>query len=51
MHSLAPIKPINPNAVLQFSWLSLVLSRGMSFSGWLSECPLTRVMPEHLSLF
>lgn len=34
--SLVPIKAINPNAVLQFYWFPLVLSRRISFSGWLS---------------
>lgn len=36
VHNSVSIKPINPNVLLQFSWLALVLSIGMSFSGHLS---------------
>lgn len=33
---LSLYKPCNPNVLLQLSWLTLVLSKGMNFSGHLS---------------
>lgn len=32
VHNLVSINSINPNVLLQLSWLTVVLSRGMSFS-------------------